>query len=140
MGNNYLWGVNSIKDSVEQVENELDSLMNRNYNFGENSTPFTFNGKKVYVWKFNPNQTLTLPPSDYLIIERVDVDEVLSVNLFGKINNWEGGVDWFQFPMVKRGGGQQVLFGISPQGYPIIKNYVVTGHINIKGYFYYTKN
>lgn len=140
MGNNYLWGINSIKDSVEQVENELDSLMNRTYNFGENETPFTFNGKKVYVYKFNPDQTLTLPPTDYIIIERVVINDVISVNLFGKINNWEAGVEWFQFPMIKRGGGQQVLFAINPQGFPIIKNYVVTGSININGYFVYTRD
>lgn len=154
MGNNYLWGINGIKDSVEQLENKVngntaditiirgyvDGLMNRTYLYGENATPYTFNGKKVYVYKFDPNQTLTLPPSDYLIIERTVLEEVLSVNLMGKINNWEGGVEWFQFPMLKRGGGAQVLFALSPQGFPIIKNYVVTGSINIKGYIVYTRN
>lgn len=154
MGNNYLWGVNGIKDSVEQLENKVntntnditiirgyvDGLMDRTYLYGENATPYTFNGKKVYVYKFDPNQTLTLPPSDYLTINHYVLEEVLSVNLMGRINNWEGGVEWFQFPMVKRGGGAQVLFALSPQGYPIIKNYTVTGNINIKGYIVYTRN
>ena len=131
--------ISDISNSVEQIEHEVSSLMDRHYDFGENQTPFTFNGKNVYVYKFNPSETLTLPPTDYLIIERVVMEEVISVNLFGKINNWEVGVEWFQLPMVKRGGGQQVLFAISPQGFPIIKNYVVTGPCNIKGYFVYTK-
>lgn len=140
MGNNYLWGVNSIKDSVEQLENELDSLMNRNYNFGENATPFTFNGKTVYVYKFNPSTVLTLPGSGYITIGNHVIEEVISVNLLGKIDNWEPGVEWFQFPMIKRGGGQEVTFAISPSGYPIIKNYVVTGSIYVKGYLVYTRN
>lgn len=140
MGNNYLWGINSIKDSVDQLEQDVSSITDQQYNFGENATPFTFNGKKVYVYKFNPSETLNLPPSDYLIIERTVLEEVLSVNLMGRINGWEGGVEWFQFPMVKRGGGAQVLFALSPQGYPIIKNYTVTGNINIKGYIVYTRN
>lgn len=140
---NFFQGVPNIGDinkSVEQLEQNVISITDQQYNFGENETPFTFNGKKVYVYKFNPDQTLTLPPSDYLTINHYAIEEVLSVNLMGKINNWEGGVEWFQFPMVKRGGGAQVLFALSPQGYPIIKNYTVTGNINIKGYIVYTRN
>lgn len=154
MGNNYLWGINGNKDSVEQLENKVnqnttditiirgyvDGLMNRTYLYGENATPFTFNGKKVYVYKFNPSTVLTLPGSGYITIGNHIIEEVISVNLLGKIDNWEPGVEWFQFPMIKRGGGQEVTFAISPSGYPIIKNYVVTGSIYVKGYIVYTRN
>ena len=141
MGNNYLWGINSIKDSVEQIENKLDSLLNRTYNFGENQTPFTFNGKKVYVYKYNPDETLTLPGTGYIAMGNNVIDEIISVNLMGNIDNWESGILWFQFPMIKRGNaGQQVLFGINPGGYPAVKNYGVTGPIKIKGYVVYTRD
>lgn len=144
MGNNYLWGVNSkfdeVNNSIEQLEQEVSSLMNRHYAFGENETPFTFNGNKVYVYRFNADQTLTLPPSGYITILNHPVEEVMSVNILGDVDNWEPGVEWFQFPMIKRGGGQEVTFGISPSGYMIIKNYVVTGNIKIRGYIVYTRN
>ena len=141
MGNNYLWGINSIKDSVEQIKNELDSLMNQTFNFGENQTPFTFNGKKVYVWKYDADQTLTLPGTGYIAMGDKVIDEIISVNLMGNIDNWESGILWFQFPMIKRGNaGQQVLFGLNPGGYPAIKNYGVTGPIKIKGYVVYTRD
>lgn len=132
--------IGDITNSVEQLEQGVSSLMDRHYDFGENETPFSFNGKKVYVYKFNPSTVLTLPGSGYITIGNHIIEEVISVNLLGKIDNWESGVEWFQFPMIKRGGGQEVTFGISPSGYPIIKNYVITGSIYVKGYLVYTRN
>ena len=144
MGNNYLWGVNSkfdsVNNSIEQLENEVSSLMDRHYDFGENATPFTFNGKTVYVWKYNPEETLQLPGTGYIAMGNQIVSEIISVNLMGNIDNWESGILWFQFPMIKRGNaGQQVLFGLNPGGYPAIKNYGITGPIKISGYVVYTR-
>lgn len=132
--------IDDINNSMDQLEQDVSSLMNRSYDFGENETPFSFNGNKVYVYKFNPDQTLTLPSAGYITILNNPVQEVISVNILGDVNNWEPGVEWFQFPMIKRGGGQEVTFGISPSGYMIIKNYVVTGSIKVKGYIVYTRN
>ena len=141
MGNNYLWGINSIKDSVEQVENELDSLMNKTYNFGENETPFTFNGKKVYVYKFNPDQTLTMPNSGYVSVGNKQIDEVISMNLLGNVSGWETGIDWFQMPMTKRNNANNMIyFAISSTGYPCIKNIGVVGNLKVKGYVVYTRD
>ncbi len=141
MGNNYLWGINSIKDSVEQVENELDSLMNQTYNFGENSTPYTFNGKKVYVWKFNPDETLTMPNTGYVAVGDNRIDEVISMNLLGNVNGWETGIEWFQMPMTKRNNANNIIyFAISSGGYPCIKNIGVVGNLKVKGYVVYTRD
>lgn len=141
MGNNYLWGINSIKDSVEQIENELDSLMNRTYAFGENSTPFTFNGKKVYVWKFNPDETLTMPNTGYVAIGNKQIDEVISMNLLGSVNGWETGIEWFQLPMTKRNNANNLIyFAISSTRYPCIKNIGVVGALKVKGYVVYTRD
>lgn len=141
MGNNYLWGVNQLKDNVNQLKDNVNDLMNQNYNFGENSTPFTFNGKNVYVWKFNPDETLTMPNSGYVNIGNKQIDEVISMNLLGNVNGWELGIEWFQMPMTKRNNANNLIyFAISSTGYPCIKNIGVVGNLKVKGYVVYTRD
>lgn len=130
-----------ITTSIEQLEQDVSSLMNHNYNFGENATPFTFNGKKVYVYKFNPDQTLTMPNSGYVSVGNKQIDEVISMNLMGSVNGWESGIEWFQMPMIKRGNASNLIyFAISSTGYPCIKNIGVVGVLKVKGYVVYTRD
>ena len=133
--------VNTNTQSITTLNNEVDGLMNRTYGFGENSTPFTFNGKKVYVWKFNPDQTLTMPNSGYVAVGNNQIDEVISMNLLGSVNGWETGIEWFQMPMTKRNNANNLIyFAISSTGYPCIKNIGVVGALKVKGYVVYTRD
>lgn len=140
---NFFQGVPNISDinkSVEQLEQEVASLTNRNYVFGENATPYTFNGKKVYVYKFNPDETLTMPNSGYVSVGNKQIDEVISMNLLGNVSGWETGIDWFQMPMTKRNNANNLIyFAISSTGYPCIKNIGVVGALKVKGYVVYTR-
>lgn len=141
---NFFQGVPNISDintSVNQLEQKVGSLTDQQYNFGENETPFTFNGNKVYVYKFNPDQTLTMPNSGYVNLGIQPIDEVISMNLLGNVSGWESGIDWFQMPMMKRNNANNIIyFAISSTGDPCIKNIGVVGALKVKGYIVYTRN
>ena len=115
-------------------------MINKNEINGFNNNKSIVPQYNVTKEKYNPEETLQLPGTGYIAMGNQIVSEIISVNLMGNIDNWESGILWFQFPMIKRGNaGQQVLFGLNPGGYPAIKNYGITGPIKISGYVVYTR-
>lgn len=119
----------------------VDAFFVENYEFGENETKITFNGKKVFCWKFNPDQTINLPNAGYVKIFE-NVNEIISTNIFcfNAFNDQHTQDRWRILPTRKRDSNNtEISFELTSDGLFRITNWVVTGDKKFTGYVFYTK-
>lgn len=138
----FIKGQGKIANDIHQLEQEYDSLINRNYTDGENSTPFTFNGKPVYVYKFNKDRNLNLPNSGELRIT-TGVVELISecIQIYEPFNDDDTRNKWVSLPCIQRNvADAQIKTSFKDNGEYFLNNNRITGNKKFRGYAWYTKN
>lgn len=133
----FVWGT----DKLKALEDEFHSLINRQYSFGENATPFTINGKTIYCYHFNPDADVNLP-GDGLAVIATGVDTIInhSIQVLSLFGDADTNNRWTIIPAIKKGDANTMLgIEITQNNRLGLHNRTITGNKKIKGFIYYTK-
>lgn len=140
----FIWGQGGLHNKVTQLEHDFDSLIKRNYSFGENKTPFIYNEKPVYIYIFNPATPINLPDRDGATIIS-GVEEIINTDIYCLNPFNESGTIaklWVNLPWIRRNDANTMLFyGITDDTKQFkLWNFTITGNRKFRGNIIYTKN
>lgn len=133
---------NNLQEDVSANTNAITKLTTKTYEYGENLIQGeTWNGKQVYMYRFNLLQDIDLPSSGgALVFNNVDeiiYEDVRVANPFGDSATTSG---WIPIPCVDRKSlTKQLTSMITTSNEYRLLNYGFTGNRRFRGYVKYTK-